>query len=149
MYSPRLFTVTSEHICFLLFSFFVLHFLVVGSVRYIKLAHVGFRAHVKIVLVSHIVSYRIMYVICVVNILATHVTAHNGVSYNVGVVYGFNISIPERVSALAKTKNVKVSLHRVIYKLIADVKERLSERLLPFDVEEQIGEFCSALNDCF
>ena len=60
MYSPRLFTVTSEHICFLLFSFFVLHFLVVGSVRYIKLAHVGFRAHVKIVLVSHIVSYRIM-----------------------------------------------------------------------------------------
>jgi len=33
----------------------VLHFLVVGSVRYIKLTHVGFRAHVKIA--SLIVSY--------------------------------------------------------------------------------------------
>jgi len=32
-----------------------LHFLVVGSVRYIKLTHVGFRAHVKIA--SRIVSY--------------------------------------------------------------------------------------------
>jgi len=45
----RLFTVISEHICFLLFVFFCfLHFLVVGSVRWIKLTHVNFRAHVKI-----------------------------------------------------------------------------------------------------
>jgi len=52
---PRLFTVISEHICFLLFfSFFTL--LVVGSVRQIKLTHVVFRAHVKIA--SRIVSYR-------------------------------------------------------------------------------------------
>ena len=37
----------------LLFSFFLfLHFLIAGSVRWIKLTHVGFRAHVKI-------SYRI------------------------------------------------------------------------------------------
>ena len=49
-------TVTSEHIPFLLFSFSVLHFLVVVSVRQIKLTHVGFRAHVKIA--SRIVSYR-------------------------------------------------------------------------------------------
>jgi len=42
---------------FILFSFFsVLHFLVVVSVRYIKLTHVGFWAHVKIA--SRIVSYR-------------------------------------------------------------------------------------------
>ena len=41
---------------FLVFLF--LHFLVVGSVRYIKLTHVGFRAHVKIA--SQIVSYRIV-----------------------------------------------------------------------------------------
>jgi len=39
------------------FSFFVfLQFLVVGSVRLIKLTHVGFQAHVKIT--SRIVSYR-------------------------------------------------------------------------------------------
>ena len=49
-------TVTSEHIPFLLFSFSVLHFLAVVSVRQIKLTHVGFRAHVK--LASRIVSYR-------------------------------------------------------------------------------------------
>jgi len=53
---PRTFTVTSEHIRFLLFSFSVLHFLVVGSVRWIKLTYVGFRAHVKTA--SRIVSYR-------------------------------------------------------------------------------------------
>jgi len=41
---------------FLLFSFSVFHFLVVGSVRLTKLTHVGFRAHVKIA--SRIVSYR-------------------------------------------------------------------------------------------
>ena len=56
---PGLFTVISEHICFLLLVFFLLlHFLVVGSVRYIKLTHAGFRAHVKIA--SRIVSYRIV-----------------------------------------------------------------------------------------
>jgi len=40
---------------FLLFSFSVLQFLVVVSVRWIKPTHVGFRAHVKIA--SRIVSY--------------------------------------------------------------------------------------------
>ena len=55
---PRLFTVISEHICFLLLVFLLLHFLVVGSVREIKPTHIGFRAHVKIA--SRIVSYRIV-----------------------------------------------------------------------------------------
>ena len=55
---PGLFTVTSEHICFLLLVFLslFLHLLVVGSVREIKPTRVGFRAHVKIA--SRIVSYR-------------------------------------------------------------------------------------------
>jgi len=57
-----------------------------------------------------------------------------------GVVYGFNVSLPEHVSAVAKSSKVQVLLHNVIYKLIANIKEKLSERLLPFDVEEQIGE---------
>jgi len=64
-------------------------------------------------------------------------------------VYGFNVSIPDPVSAVAKIKNVNVSLHRVIYKLIADIRERLSERLLPLDVEEKIGELCFSLNNYF
>ena len=54
MDSPRLFTVTSEHIRLYFFSFSVLHFLVVVTVRQIKLTHVCFRAHVK----QHLVSYR-------------------------------------------------------------------------------------------
>ena len=59
---PGLFTVISEHICFLLLvSFLFLHFLVVGSVRQIKLTHVGSRAHVKIA--SRIVSYRIRHLV--------------------------------------------------------------------------------------
>jgi len=55
---PQTFTVTYEHVRFLLFSFSVLHLLVVVSVRQIKLTHVGFRAHIKIA--SRIVSYRIL-----------------------------------------------------------------------------------------
>jgi len=55
-------------------------------------------------------------------------------------VYGFNVSVPQNVSAVAKSQNVPVRLHKVIYKLIDDVKEQLTGRLLPLDVEEQIGE---------
>jgi len=47
---------------FLLSTFSVLHFLVVVSVRYIKLTHVGFRAHVKIA--SRIVSYSLLRAMC-------------------------------------------------------------------------------------
>jgi len=49
MDSPDSLLVISGHTCFLLLVFILfLHFLVVGSVRQIKLTHVGFRAHVKI-----------------------------------------------------------------------------------------------------
>ena len=56
---PKLFTVTSEHIRLFTFQFFFCFytFIVVGSVRQIKLTYVGFRAYVKIA--SRIVSYRI------------------------------------------------------------------------------------------
>ena len=54
---PGLFTNTSEHIRFLLFSFSgFFSILVVGSVREIKLIHVSFRAYIKIA--SRIVSYK-------------------------------------------------------------------------------------------
>ena len=52
---PLTVSVISEHICFLLLVFLFLHFLFVGSVRWIKLTHVGFRAHVNIA--SLIVSF--------------------------------------------------------------------------------------------
>jgi len=56
------------------------------------------------------------------------------------------VSVPEHVSAVANSHKVKVLLHRVIYKLVGDIKERLSERMLPLDVEEKIGnEPCDLL----
>jgi len=54
---PQTFIVTSEHIGFYFSVFLLLHFLIVGCVRSIKLTHAfGFRAHVKIA--PRIVSYR-------------------------------------------------------------------------------------------
>ena len=53
---PGLFTDTSEHTRFFTFEFSDFHFLVVGSMRQIKLTHVSLSAHVK--LASRIVSYR-------------------------------------------------------------------------------------------
>jgi len=64
-------------------------------------------------------------------------------------VYGFNVSLPEHVSAVAKSHNVPVLMHKVIYKLIADVKDKLSERLQPLEVEETVGEFFSVKSDLF
>ena len=48
----------SISVFYFLIFFLFLHFLVVGAVRWTKLTHVGFRAHVKIA--SRIVSYRIV-----------------------------------------------------------------------------------------
>jgi len=48
--------------------------------------------------------------------------------------------MPEHVAAVAKSHKVRVLVHKVIYKLVADIKDKLSERLLPLDVEEKIGE---------
>ena len=67
---PRLFTITSTNIRFLLFSFSV------GSVRQIKLTHVGFQAHAEIA--SRIV-YRTAFVFitqCTANISCSWFSAH-------------------------------------------------------------------------
>ena len=53
-----LFTDTSEHMRFFIFSSSFLHLLVFGSVRWITLNDVSFRAHVK--KATRIVSYRIV-----------------------------------------------------------------------------------------
>ena len=59
----------SISVFYFLFFFQFLHFLVVGSVRQIKLTHVGFRAHVKIA--SRIVSYYLSLFIagCILHVL--------------------------------------------------------------------------------
>jgi len=66
---------------FLLFSFSVLHFVVVVSVRWIRLTHIGFRAHVKIA--SRTVSYR--------NVVVRRLTSLPCCCCSVRVpLYGFN-----------------------------------------------------------
>ena len=76
---PQTFTVTSEHMRFNFFSFSVLHFLIVGSVRQIELTRVGFRAHVKIA--SRIVSYRVHF-----SARLHEVAANHNAGLGVGVV---------------------------------------------------------------
>lgn len=53
------------------------------------------------------------------------------------------------MSAVAKSHKVPVLLHNVIYKLISDIRVKLTERLLPLDVEEQIGELLFKESDLF
>ncbi|GAB1609727.1 translation initiation factor IF-2, mitochondrial-like [Argonauta hians] len=57
-----------------------------------------------------------------------------------GVVYGFNVTIPDSVAKLAKAKNVPISLHKIIYRLFNDLKDRLSEKLPLLTKEEIVGE---------
>lgn len=58
-----------------------------------------------------------------------------------GIVYGFNVEVPSRVAQLAKSRGVVVKSHNVIYKLIDDLRQRLTERLPPLQVEEVVGWF--------
>lgn len=58
-----------------------------------------------------------------------------------GVVYGFNVNVLDKVAALAKSKKVDLRVHNIIYRLIGDLKERLTERLPPIDVEETVGVY--------
>ncbi|XP_029642566.1 translation initiation factor IF-2, mitochondrial isoform X1 [Octopus sinensis] len=57
-----------------------------------------------------------------------------------GIIYGFNVDIPDSVAKLAKAKKVPVNLHKVIYKLFNDLKDRLSEQLPLLTKEEIVGE---------
>ncbi|KAL7677027.1 hypothetical protein ACOME3_003276 [Neoechinorhynchus agilis] len=57
-----------------------------------------------------------------------------------GIIYGFNVSAPTNVLALASTLNVPVSLHQVIYHLFNDIRNQLNERVTPVETEEALGE---------
>jgi translation initiation factor IF-2 len=55
------------------------------------------------------------------------------------IVYGFNVTAPTNVKRLAARDKVTVRLYNVIYELIDDVKEGLSELLAPEVVETDLG----------
>ncbi|KAG8439115.1 hypothetical protein GDO86_005360, partial [Hymenochirus boettgeri] len=58
-----------------------------------------------------------------------------------GYVYGFNVNSNKYIQQLAAKKGVTIKLHKVIYHLVEDLKEELSNKLSPM-VEQNIkGEF--------
>jgi translation initiation factor IF-2 len=63
---------------------------------------------------------------------------HTGSSSG-AIIYGFNVMIPPNVKRLASRDKVSIRLYNVIYELIDDVKNGLSELLAPEVTETQLG----------
>lgn len=57
-----------------------------------------------------------------------------------GTIYGFNVAANKSVQQTAAKKGIPLRLHRVIYKLIDELKEDLSSKLPPVTEENIIGE---------
>ncbi|KAJ8246191.1 hypothetical protein GJAV_G00264710 [Gymnothorax javanicus] len=57
-----------------------------------------------------------------------------------GTVYGFNVSASRPLLQSAAKRGIPIKLHRVIYKLIDELKEELSSKLPPTREENVIGE---------
>jgi translation initiation factor IF-2 len=55
------------------------------------------------------------------------------------VIYGFNVEMPSNIRQAASRDKINTRLYRVIYELIDDVREELSDRLLPEIVENSLG----------
>ncbi|XP_033823823.2 translation initiation factor IF-2, mitochondrial, partial [Periophthalmus magnuspinnatus] len=57
-----------------------------------------------------------------------------------GSVYGFNVSVARSVQQVALQKGVPLRLHSVIYKLIEELKQELSQKLPPETLQTVLGE---------
>ncbi|XP_036396540.1 translation initiation factor IF-2, mitochondrial isoform X2 [Megalops cyprinoides] len=57
-----------------------------------------------------------------------------------GTIYGFNVAASKSVQQTAAKTGIPLKLHRVIYKLIDDLKDELSSKLPPTLEENVIGE---------
>ncbi|HEX7963165.1 MAG TPA: hypothetical protein VF466_01095, partial [Candidatus Saccharimonadales bacterium] len=55
------------------------------------------------------------------------------------IIYGFNVMAPTNVKRLASRDKVTMRLYDVIYELIDDVKDGLSELLAPEVIETELG----------
>ncbi|XP_064600179.1 translation initiation factor IF-2, mitochondrial-like isoform X2 [Liolophura sinensis] len=60
-------------------------------------------------------------------------------SFN-GFIYGFNVTVPQSIASLAKSKRVSIKLHNVIYKLFDNLIEDLSSQLPLATREDVTGE---------
>uniref|UniRef100_A0A3B3ZYR8 Tr-type G domain-containing protein n=1 Tax=Periophthalmus magnuspinnatus TaxID=409849 RepID=A0A3B3ZYR8_9GOBI len=57
-----------------------------------------------------------------------------------GSVYGFNVSVARSVQQVALQKGVPLRLHSVIYKLIEELKQELSQKLPPETLQTVLGK---------
>lgn len=55
------------------------------------------------------------------------------------IIYGFNVTIPSNIKQLASRDRISVRSFKIIYELIDDVKEELSNLLAPQIVETPVG----------
>jgi translation initiation factor IF-2 len=55
------------------------------------------------------------------------------------IIYGFNVSMPNNVKQIVHRDKIPVRLYKVIYELIDDAKEQLSNLLSPDVVETDLG----------
>ena len=63
--------------------------------------------------------------------------------YFLGIIYAFNTRVQSAVSTVALEKKVPIKEHNVIYKLVEDLQEELTNRLEPVEEEIIIGMFLS------
>ncbi|XP_004710272.1 translation initiation factor IF-2, mitochondrial [Echinops telfairi] len=57
-----------------------------------------------------------------------------------GVIYGFNVNASNAIQQSAAKKQVKIKLHKIIYRLVEDLQEELSIRLPCIVEEHPVGE---------
>lgn len=57
-----------------------------------------------------------------------------------GIILGFNVKITKQMLSLARQRGVDVKQHRIIYKLLEDVKAELNKRITPIHEESVTGE---------
>src|SRR5206468_6754972 len=55
------------------------------------------------------------------------------------IIYGFNVGLPPSSRQQASRDKVQVRLYKVIYELIDDVKDELSNLLSPEIIETELG----------
>jgi translation initiation factor IF-2 len=55
------------------------------------------------------------------------------------IIYGFNVALPSGIRHIASRDKVAIRLYKVIYELIDDVKEELTQLLAPEVVENDLG----------
>lgn len=61
-------------------------------------------------------------------------------NFALGTVYGFNVAASKSIQDMAEKKGIILKSHNVIYRLVDDLKEELSNKLQPTTEEIILGK---------